>query len=319
MDIGKYSRRKPRCVESSSTDTSSSSCCAPPPCPPVILCRQECRRGPRGYTGPIGPSGARGATGPTGPSGSIGPVGPTGPTGALGDTGATGPTGQVGPTGDIGSTGPTGPTGDTGEVGPTGPTGATGLGFTGPTGPTGPRGECCVTPRYIDIYLAATGVTGVTGPTQIATPGSLINFDSVGAVTTSPLTFIPFRLTVGTTFQGVTIANQGRYLVNYSVYHQTADDTGNAGDALIELAYVDLNTSVFTPVAGSNVYDPNSGFLTASSIITIDAVNNSIAILVPDGAAPFQYSNPYGSGAKMTIVLLDPLCPAPTNCTACCR
>lgn len=57
--------------------------------------------GPRGFTGPTGPTGPIGLTGPTGPTGATGLVGPTGPTGPTGDVGPTGPIGPEGPAEEV--------------------------------------------------------------------------------------------------------------------------------------------------------------------------------------------------------------------------
>ncbi len=118
------------------------------------LANIELTPGPKGDTGPQGPTGAVGATGPQGPQGDTGATGATGPQGPQGDTGAVGATGPQGPQGDtgaVGATGPQGPKGDTGATGATGPQGPKGdTGAVGATGPQGPQGD--------------TGATGATGP-----------------------------------------------------------------------------------------------------------------------------------------------------------
>jgi hypothetical protein len=78
------------------------------------------QQGPKGDTGPAGPTGA---TGPKGEPGAKGDKGDTGPAGSKGDTGDTGLTG---PKGDPGAKGDTGLTGATGDIGPRGPPGYTG-------------------------------------------------------------------------------------------------------------------------------------------------------------------------------------------------
>lgn len=323
MNVRKSSRRKPKRESTSSSSSDSSSTTTTTcekPCRPIVVCREECRRGPRGHPGPIGPPGPTGNTGPTGETGQTGPTGPYGYTGDTGATGATGSPGETGPTG------PTGAIGGQGVTGPTGPTGPTGeQGFTGQTGPTGPQGQCCVVPRFCEIYnhrkreddepvIIPAGASGATGSPD-PFPGALIPFNATNTCASNPLTFIPL-FPFGPYFFGWTILFPGTYQVIFEVYHTGVDE--GSGDADLSLVYVDLSSLPikFEEVPGAHFFDNGSGLLTGSSLVTIDNTHHtSIAIRNNDGAfsitAPGRY--PFNI-AKMSATLIDPLCPPSGPC-----
>lgn len=230
-----------------------------------------------GATGPTGPDGSTGAQGPTGPAsgptgatGATGPTGPEstvqGPDGATGPQGADGPTGPIGLQGDIGPTGPaSGPTGPTGS-GPTGPTGAEGA--TGPTGsqglqgPTGPEPSPSILPT-IDINVTTGGQSIPTASGDVA-----IEFDAQRIYDS-----IYFTHDTVTNNDIVTVLDEGRFIVSYTVSFEESSDASDIS-VLTKLLVDDSGTGAgtFNAVAGmQGIFDGStgSGETTESSTISV--------------------------------------------------
>ncbi len=266
MDF-KYYRKKKKCCETTSESSTTEDCCKP-----IVICKERCKRGPRGPTGCRGPTGHTGPTGFTGPTGPTGVTGPTGPC-CTGPTGPTGPTGNTGPTGPFG-TGPTGPTGPTGVTGPTG--------FTGPTGSTGPKGkkgDCCVCPRFGQVYSTVR---------QVDIPeNGLVTFNTTGVV-------CPNNAISLTTSDRILILKGGKYLVIYSLHHTTANVTFRV-----------VKQPGPTVFAGSTFSDnAANSLLTASAIIE---VNDSDLISVQN-VTTGDVSLIGAQSASVVLQLLDPIC-----------
>jgi len=250
--------------------------------------RRGCQgpRGCRGLTGATGLPGVPGTAVNTGATGSTGGLGPTGLQGIPGlatNTGATGPTGGLGATGAIGATGLPGSTGNTGSTG-AGSTGATGL-----AGATGVAGA------GISISSAQFSQIGAQPSTrQPAQPFVFTTTDLSGApvITATPTIFGPtspfFNGGDGTLF---TLANVGRYEVNYQSYYAENGGidlyTGATIPAMIPLPYSmigkkETGVNVGVTQSGSVIIDavaPN--FLLAM----VAAAGNAVALTVePDSS-----------------------------------
>ena len=221
--------------------------------------------GPIGNPG--GATGATGLTGPRGATGPQGLVGPLGLTGTTGATGLTGASGFVGATGIQGATGLQGPTGtrvigrltnvndliakaltppagqvpgdgyiitndgdnvyawtgsSTGVVATDwtnvgsiqGPQGATGV-----QGSTGPQGATGLLPPTPFVKIGMVDNNEVNATTGWNTPRDFAN-------TTPLLISDPADFTVG--FQDIEVAQGGTYLVSFTCFFQTPNDTGTA-------------------------------------------------------------------------------------------
>ena len=177
-----------------------------------------------------------------------------------------------------GPRGPVGPTGATGPAGVTGPTGAR-----GPTGATGPTG--------------VTGPTGATGPMGTATAASYGSFYSNEEESVNNASFplannlASSNMTIVGTTGIVTLPNIGAYKVDYGVY-VASSATANDSVALR------LNGA---DVAGTERGLENNTMISASAIITTNAVNSTLNIQI-NSASNVEFLDNDGISGYLVIV-----------------
>ena len=185
-------------------------------------------QGPRGVTGPIGPTGSRGLqgiTGPIGPQGVQGIQGPMGPVGPQGEKGEPGPQGLQGLRGEIGPKGDKGDTGEQGIQGPAGPQGE--KGDTGPQGIPGIKGDQGIQgPKGDQGEIGPQGPIGPAGPpgaALISAYGGKYNnigrtLDTLGAGTWTQVPLVETMDNINivdTTPNTIELEQDGVYELNY--------------------------------------------------------------------------------------------------------
>lgn len=235
---------------------------------PSIL--MDCKKPPRGSTGPVGPVGP---TGPTGPLGVQGPTGPTGPTGGLGPTGPTGDTGLPGPTGSQGPTGSD--TGPTGPTGPTGAAGATGVPFNPDYLTAYSDGEASNQTALINTITAINFVTDrFSSPVGITHP--VLGDSSVFQINQSGLYLVEWNFSATTTGGGVATVN---------VFNASPSSTNYPP---VDMQTTTLESNAWNVIAGQVLLPLNAGdqlqirFFCPTAEVTIH--NAQIAVILE---APF--------------------------------